>query len=214
MSVYFEILQPVRCRPLLFDFWRIVIRFSKIYAINLSEALAWEQRKLGEIAPIRGGYAFKSSEYKVNGIPIIRISNISSDGLVTGNFVYYPEQKDDEIFSLRRDAILIAMSGATTGKVSLLKVPTGCKYYQNQRVGYFQPTENTSYKFISILVRTTSFSKQLTSVLVSGAQPNVSAESLAKFEFVVPISMHEQSLIGTLFWRIDNLITLHQREHL
>ena len=106
------------------------------------------------------------------------------------------------------------MSGATTGKVALLKVPTGCKYYQNQRVGYFLPTQNTSYKFISILVRTFLFSKQLTSVLVAGAQPNVSPESLAKFEFVVPTSLQEQKLIGTLFRHIDDLITLHQREHL
>ena len=172
----------------------------------------WEQRKLGDIAPIRGGYAFKSSEYQINGIPIIRISNISSDGSVKGDFVYYPEQNDDSVFSLRRDAILIAMSGATTGKVALLKVPTGCKYYQNQRVGYFLPTQNTSYKFISILVRTFLFSKQLTSVLVAGAQPNVSPESLAKFEFVVPTSLQEQKLIGTLFRHIADLITLHQRK--
>ena len=33
----------------------------------------WEQRKLGDVAPLRGGYAFKSSEYKKDGTPIVRI---------------------------------------------------------------------------------------------------------------------------------------------
>ena len=39
----------------------------------------WEQRKLGDVSPLRGGYAFQSEKFRSQGVPIIRISNILSD---------------------------------------------------------------------------------------------------------------------------------------
>ncbi|MGX7198185.1 restriction endonuclease subunit S, partial [Enterococcus olivae] len=41
----------------------------------------WEQRRLGEIAPLRGGFAFKGGSFKSSGVPIVRISNILSSGI-------------------------------------------------------------------------------------------------------------------------------------
>ena len=98
---------------------------------------SWELRKLGEVAPLRGGYAFQSNQYANEGIPIVRISNILSDGSVGGEFVFHNELKDDEIFMLENGDIVLAMSGATTGKVSILSSEKSCKYYQNHRVGLF-----------------------------------------------------------------------------
>ena len=51
----------------------------------------WEERKLGDIAPLRGGFAFKSSKFRNTGVPIVRISNILSSGEVGGDFAYYDE---------------------------------------------------------------------------------------------------------------------------
>ena len=55
---------------------------------------SWELRKLEEVAPLRGGYAFQSNQYANEGIPIVRISNILSDGSVGGEFVFHNELKD------------------------------------------------------------------------------------------------------------------------
>ena len=53
---------------------------SKIPALRFKGFTdAWEQRKLGDISPLRGGFAFKSSEFRNNGVPIVRISNILSN---------------------------------------------------------------------------------------------------------------------------------------
>lgn len=49
------------------------------------------------------------------------------------------------------------MSGATAGKVSILRDDTGKMYYQNQRVGYFMPTNKCDYTFIQTLMRTPLF---------------------------------------------------------
>ena len=172
----------------------------------------WEQRKLGEISPLRGGFAFKSEEYADEGIPIIRISNILSDGTVGSEFAYCKEQTDDVAFTLKNGAALLAMSGATTGKVSVLHARNTDTYYQNQRVGYFTQTRDYDYGFVSMMVRSQMFLDQLSAVLVAGAQSNVSSKDIDGFEFMIPMSKVEQEKLGELFFSLDHLITLHQRK--
>lgn len=173
---------------------------------------AWEQRKLGDVAPLRGGYAFKSSEYKKDGTPIVRISNILPDGSIGADFACYDDMENDENISLRNGDALLAMSGATTGKVSILKCKNTDKYYQNQRVGYFKRNIQYNYDFVSTIVRSDLFKEQLMSVLVAGAQPNVSSKEIDSFEFVFPLNIEEQKKIGQYFANLDTLITLHQRK--
>lgn len=172
----------------------------------------WEQRKLGDLTPLRGGFAFKSTEFKATGVPVIRISNILSDGSIGGDFAYYLEQNNDENYVLPNNALVIAMSGATTGKAAVLKNTGNIKFYQNQRVGYFQNNLKCDYSFISTLVKSSIFLKQLESVLVAGAQPNISSKEIDSFIFKIPISTDEQRKISKLFNMIDSTITLHQRK--
>ena len=172
----------------------------------------WELRKLGEVSPLRGGFAFKSEEYLDAGIPVVRISNILTDGTVGADFAYYNRIENDENMKLHNGDAVLAMSGATTGKVSILHCKNDDIYYQNQRVGYFTYNKNYDYKYISIIVRSPKFIDQLSSVLVAGAQPNVSSKDIESFEFKFPTEINEQSKIGKLFEQLDNLITLHQRE--
>ena len=170
----------------------------------------WEKRKLGTLAPLRGGFAFQSAEFKKSGVPIVRISNIKSDGTIGGDFVYYQEKKNDNAYSLPLNATLLAMSGATTGKVAVLRKKFEGKVYQNQRVGYFSKVNGISYRFISVLVESTLFLNQLKSVLVAGAQPNVSAKEVDQFKFNVPNSLNEQISVGKLFESLDKLIAATQ----
>ena len=90
--------------------------------------------KLGEIAKIQYGYAFKSDNFITNAIPVIRIGDITEDGLIPDYNCCYPEVYWNEHpeCRLKKDAILIAMSGATVGK-SCKKLSDN-KYLLNQRV--------------------------------------------------------------------------------
>ena len=172
----------------------------------------WEQRKLGEIAPLRGGYAFQSNNFLEEGIPIVKISNILSTGEVAGEFSFYEELDNDTNFILPDKAAVLAMSGATTGKVSILSNPSNIKFYQNQRVGYFKKTDGINYPFISTLVRSQVFNNQLNSILVTGAQPNVSSKDIDDFDVLISTSYKEQKKIGAYFSNLDHLITLHQHK--
>ncbi len=170
----------------------------------------WEQRKLGDVSPLRGGYAFQSEKFRSQGVPIIRISNILSDGNIGGNYAFYDEQETDDKYSLPDGAALLAMSGATTGKVAILSNPDNTKFYQNQRVGYFSDLKIVNYDFVSTIVKSNLFISQLSSVLVAGAQPNVSSKEIDSFGFYFPKTLKEQTKLGLFFKQLDDTIALHQ----
>ena len=176
--------------------------------INAKLASIWSKEKLRNIAPLRGGFAFKSEKFQNTGIPIVRISNIKFDGTVGGEFEYYSKIIPDEKFVLRGRSILLAMSGATTGKIAMLDSEE--EYYQNQRVGYFQNTGEVDYDFLSSVLQTKAFTNQLNAVLVAGAQPNISSKEIDSFEFCIPDSIDEQSAIGSLFRTLDDLLASYK----
>ena len=176
--------------------------------INAKLASIWSKETLRNIAPLRGGFAFKSEKFQNTGIPIVRISNIKFDGTVGGEFEYYSKIIPDEKFVLRGRSILLAMSGATTGKIAMLDSEE--EYYQNQRVGYFQNTGEVDYDFISSVLQTKAFTNQLNAVLVAGAQPNISSKEIDSFEFCIPDSIDEQSAIGSLFRTLDDLLASYK----
>ena len=99
----------------------------------------WEEVRLSKIIKLQGGYAFKSEEFKKNGIPIIRISNISNNSnyMEMDDLVYYEELPNESNFLIKKNDLLIAMSGATTGKMGRVKFKD-LPLYLNQRVGKFE----------------------------------------------------------------------------
>ena len=177
------------------------IKFKKFYE-------KWNRKKLQSIAPLRGGFAFKSEKFQNVGIPIVRISNIGFDGTVGGEFEYYSKLSPDEKFVLKGRSLLLAMSGATTGKIAMLDSEE--EYYQNQRVGYFQNNGAVDYDFLSSVLQTKAFTNQLNAVLVAGAQPNISSKEIDSFEFCIPESIDEQSAIGSLFRTLDDLLASYK----
>lgn len=176
--------------------------------INKKLFSIWKKEKLKNIAPLRGGFAFKSEKFQNVGIPIVRISNIRFDGTVGGVFEYYSKIISDEKFVLKGRSLLLAMSGATTGKIAMLDSEE--EYYQNQRVGFFQNNGAVDYDFLSSVLQTKAFTNQLNAVLVAGAQPNISSKEIDSFEFCIPESIEEQSAIGSLFRTLEDLLASYR----
>ena len=52
-----------------------------------------EFKKLGEVCEFRNGFAFKSSKFKREGLPIIRITNIQNKNVDTTSLVFF-DKKD------------------------------------------------------------------------------------------------------------------------
>ena len=178
---------------------------------NGSDFPDWEEKRLGSVCKIQGGYAFKSISFEEVGIPIIRISNISNDNdqLNLKNLVYYDEIPNEESYIINKGDLLIAMSGATTGKTSISDYNGKC--YLNQRVGLFKiKSEKLNYSFLVQYVFSSMFRSQLLSYLVAGAQPNISSKDIESVTIPLP-SFQEQikisELLNSIVVRVELLDT-------
>ncbi|WP_449126084.1 restriction endonuclease subunit S [Staphylococcus chromogenes] len=163
----------------------------------------WNNKKLKDIIHLQNGYAFKSNLFSDNGIPIIRITDINKS-LVSVGTAYYPEDINiDERFKINKNDILIAMSGATTGKVGkyISKTPS----YLNQRIGKFVMKNGSDNNFIFAYLNSINFKKELNKLLVAGAQPNISSQDIENISLTIP-SSEEQERIGTFYLHFNNFI--------
>lgn len=165
----------------------------------------WKTSTIGEIAPLSGGYAFQSNHFSSVGIPIVRISNILETGIVGGVFAKYATFDGDADFRLYDGDAVIAMSGATTGKVAI--VHTQGFLYQNQRVGKFTKTDRVIYDFLTTIVKSHKFRADLSCLLTSSAQPNASSKDIDSITQSIPLDKDEQQVIGKYFTSLDSQIS-------
>ena len=141
---------------------------------------------LKEVCRFQNGFAFKSNLFKNNGKPVLRITNILDGTLSSDNYVYFSESDykvDFSQYKVPHGAIVVAMSGATTGKIGYNN--GDIEYYLNQRVGMFVPnTDILDNRYLYHWLR-----GQRENILNissgTGAQPNLSSAKM--MEFIIPL---------------------------
>ena len=179
----------------------------------MSEQLpdGWVRKKLGQLIKLQGGYAFQSDDFAESGIPIIRISNINNGQVNLENTVYYENSASHEKFLVSCGDVLLAMSGATTGKVGRYNLPF--QSYLNQRVGRFQKILElvVSLDFIYQLARSELFFKNTLIDAVGGAQPNISSAQVEAVSYNFP-PFQEQKKIASILTSVDELIETTQKQ--
>lgn len=79
-----------------------------------------EFKELNTVCSFQNGFAFKSTQFKTSGEKILRITNILNGDLSDDNYVCfdlndYKENLDN--YKVYKNGIVVAMSGATTGKI-------------------------------------------------------------------------------------------------
>ena len=142
-----------------------------------------EKVKLGDVCKVQGGYAFKSKEFQKDSIPIIRIGNIQDNEVEIDYNVCFTKEflnKHPE-FEIKYGDILIAMSGATVGKIG--KYQNDTKALLNQRVGNFIVTEKLEKRYLYFLLQSPLFEKFILNNAFGCAQPNISSKQIEEFEF-------------------------------
>ena len=141
--------------------------------------------QLGKLFKVQGGYAFKSDEIKKMGIPIIRIGNIQDNKVIIDNeFCYdsnFINNDKNKVYLISKGDLLIAMSGATTGKVGIYT--SDVESLLNQRVGKFVNigTTNNS-KYLYYILQSPKFKKMIVDKAVGCAQPNISNKDIESME--------------------------------
>jgi len=173
----------------------------------------WEWKKLEKLAKLQNGFAFKSNLFVNEGLPIVRIKNIKNEKVLLDDVVYFNVEdygKKLDSYQIKKNDILIAMSGATTGKIGLYD--TEEISYLNQRVGLFR-IENSNLRSYLFYFLSTQIEKNL-ELSLGAAQPNLSTEQINNIELPLPPFEEQKRIVAkldNLFAKIDKAIALHQK---
>jgi type I restriction enzyme, S subunit len=160
----------------------------------------WEWVRLGEIIIFTNGFAFKSNLFQANGVGIIKIGDISNGEISKNKMDFidpiYLEEVDNK-FQVYFNDLLIAMSGATTGKLGFNK--TKEVFLMNQRVGKIEPIiadKAYLYNFLS-----TQIQKNL-AISSGSAIPNLSTEQINGTIIPLPPLAEQRRIVA----KIDQLM--------
>ena len=167
--------------------------------------MSFQYKALGDLCDFQNGFVFKSKLFKDSGLPIIRITNIQDQIISTDKLVYFDPKnykQDFEKYKVEPNDLLIAMSGATTGKIGFNN--TNKTFYLNQRVGNLKPKQALNKKYLYYFLLT-QVEKNLKKALGS-AQPNLSTEQIKNLPLpFAPLPIQEKIVakLDKIFAEID-----------
>jgi len=180
---------------------------SHLESVYTQRGKGWVEKKLDDVCGFQNGFAFKSNTFKATGAPVIRISNIQDGRIDTENRLVFVNPKDYredlERYRIVKNDLLIAMSGATTGKLGFNTENT--VFYLNQRVGKFEPGAKLDKQFLYYFLSTRV--EENLRISAGAAQPNLSTEQIKGF--VIPLPPVEEQTRIVL--KLDSLSEQTQR---
>ena len=175
--------------------------------------IAWEQRKLGEVA-LSFEYGLNVAAKEYDGVnKYLRITDIDDE---SHNF------KNNELtspdidltnaynFRLHEGDILFSRTGASVGKTFIYKKSDGIVYFAGFLIRARIKSEYDA-EFIFQNTLCSKYEKYIKITSQRSGQPGVNAQEYAEYSFLIP-KYKEQKQIGKYFYYLDNLITLHQRK--
>lgn len=150
----------------------------------------WRQGSIGSYCDVKSGFAFKSDWWTTEGYKVIKIANIVNNtiDLDSCDCVIAEHALKANNFYVKSGDILIAMTGATTGKIGIVPL-TDEPIVVNQRVGKFFLGENPIEK-APFLYSTLLYSRVIRHLQPDGtagsAQDNLSADNIKDIAIILP----------------------------
>lgn len=166
----------------------------------------WIKTRVWSISKVKWGYAFKSTDYKENWIPLVRISNVWKWYFDYKDLVYISQEKYDEMcdFKINEWDILIWMTW-DLWKICIVwkeNLPA----ILNQRVWNFITNKIIYKQLLYYIITSEEFLNELSKYFVWWAQANISSSQLESLEISFPESIKEQEKIAEILIKIDESI--------
>jgi type I restriction enzyme S subunit len=148
----------------------------------------WEVTPIKHLCDIYSGFPFKSDLFQGDGIPVVRMSNISGGCIDLKDAAYVPEHEVPAEAFIRTGDLLLGLSGSV-GNFGIAKeedLPAAV----NQRVALIR----TSNPILKHFLGSSLFSDQVTCGLPSTTIANVSASQLGNCLLAVPPSDEQEQI--------------------
>ena len=154
----------------------------------------WCECKLSDVCVFDNGYAFSSDNYNDCGIPLIRISNITNTGSIDLSSCVFIQDVPSNKFIVKSGDLLIAMSGATTGKMGVYLYEEDALL--NQRVGNLKCTDAMLQQYRNYYM----FAKSdyILKIAYGGAQPNISAKAILDIDVMLPPLKEQHRIVAKI----------------
>lgn len=171
----------------------------------------WEWKKLGKIAKLQNGFAFKSKLFVSDGFKVIKITNLSNGVLNIDdcdNFIKEDYNINFDKYKIKKGDILVAMTGDPKVAVSNHEE----ELYLNQRVGKINVQNNVLQTYLLYFLHS-SFENVFKNA-IGAAQKNLSTEQINNIELPLPQLEEQERIVAKLdilFAKIDKAIALHQK---
>ncbi len=154
----------------------------------------WECKRCKYITSFINGYPFES-EKLVNEYtyPVVRISDIHDGCVSFEDCLGVTDNSGLDNYKIRKNDILLAMSGATVGKVGIAL--SSYLAYINQRVGIIRTKEPS---FLFRCLSTNQFIEYVLLMSAGTAQPNVSTKGFGDFFVPYPPLLEQKKIADFL----------------
>ncbi len=175
----------------------------------------WSVVPLESVADLKHGYQFRTHDFTNEGIKIFKITQIKSNGQIDISSCDYIEASrlvDFKKFVINKGDILMALSGATIGKISRYKDDE--VILQNYRVGNFipKPDSELSKDYFYYFLSSDITYQQIIANQTQSAQENVGKEDIHKMLLFLP-PPEEQQEIADVLLSLDNKIDFLHRQN-
>ena len=173
----------------------------------------WHWGKLSNYVELKHGYQFRKEDFTDCGVPIVKISQISMRGkLELKDLTYISSNRENDFkdIIIKNGDILLALSGATVGKVALVKDLNGI-YLQNYRVGKLICNDSLVNEYVFHYINSEIFYEQLMKLTNTSAQPNFGKQDMDKILITVP-SKKEQQKIASILSKVDEKIDMYENK--
>ncbi|MBU3207893.1 restriction endonuclease subunit S [Clostridium algidicarnis] len=181
----------------------------------------WDELKLGDVADVLSGYAFKSKDFVNEGIPVIKIKNIVPPIIDIKDVQYVTEELYDEKhkYALNYNDILISMTGSNVnqiasavGKIGRVKLKNA-KLLLNQRVGKLYITDKAKYDYDYLYYYLTQEDVRYNLAASAGGsanQANINPSQIKNINIKVP-NITEQKAIAKILSDLDEKIEINNK---
>ncbi len=153
----------------------------------------WGVWSLKRCVTILNGYAFDSSTYVEEGIPIIRIGDVAAKiDWTKVKRVSSDLLPDLSRFKIERGDVLVALTGATIGKSAIYQEETTALL--NQRVAIFRAWR-IHPEFLNYVIQTHVFTETIDLLCYGGAQDNIGKSEVGSIKIPVPPRPEQERIV-------------------
>jgi type I restriction enzyme S subunit len=157
---------------------------------NSAAASRWPKRRIGEVAKIQSGYAFKSEWFACDGIRLLRNANVSQDRIYWTDTARLPAARRAEFptYELSEGDIILSLDRpVVSGGLKVARVSSGdLPALLLQRVGRFQLRDGIQANYLYHFLHTQEFIDEITAHDQSLGVPHVSPKQVEHVQLPVP----------------------------